>query len=195
VISLASITQIRPISDVNEIDSSLSKTGEGVTGCFVLCTPIRTYHLKAKHDIAMNSWIQTIQELYTTSTRSQKQVSAPRSEEKEVSGGTEVNIIGGEKIILEYSENGKKKSYNMKKKSIVIGRSSKANLILCKDMKISRNHAKIELNNAGIPILYDLGSLSGSLLNGAKIEMAPLNHGDIMTFGETEISFQVKDAK
>lgn len=89
----------------------------------------------------------------------------------------------------------RRKPIRWKKKSILIGRSSKADLVLDRDKKISRNHAKIELNNAGIPILFDLGSLSGSLLNGVKIEMEPLNPGDTIRFGETEISFQIKDSK
>jgi hypothetical protein len=60
-------------------------------------------------------------------------------------------------ITLEYTHNGKTKPYKMKKKTVIIGRSRKAELALEDDKKISRNHAKISLSPKNVPILYDLG--------------------------------------
>ena len=50
----------RPLSK-QEIESDLSIDPNDAVGCFVLSTPIRTFILRAKHESAMNDWIQTIQ--------------------------------------------------------------------------------------------------------------------------------------
>lgn len=41
-------------------------------------------------------------------------------------------------------------------------------------------------------VLYDLGSMSGSFVNGKKATKIDLKNGDKMTFGETEIIFCVE---
>ena len=77
----------------------------------------------------------------------------------------------------------------MKKDSIVIGRSTKADIYIS-DPKISRNHARIEMNSKGVPVLYDMGSLCGTLLNGVKVIKHPLKNGDTFLLGNTTFTFK-----
>jgi pSer/pThr/pTyr-binding forkhead associated (FHA) protein len=53
---------------------------------------------------------------------------------------------------------------------------------------VSRTHARVELREDG-PILVDLGSHNGTLLNGARVEgTAPLHNGDVIRIGD--VSFE-----
>ena len=54
----------------------------------------------------------------------------------------------------------------------------------------SRQHARIELRD-GEPVLVDLGSRNGTLLNGTRVEgTASLNHGDLIAIGDATIRCQ-----
>ncbi|MCB9707162.1 MAG: FHA domain-containing protein [Myxococcales bacterium] len=52
------------------------------------------------------------------------------------------------------------------------------------DPRLSRAHASVELGAAG-PLLRDLGSHNGTLVNGARVESASLGVGDVITLGRT----------
>jgi len=80
----------------------------------------------------------------------------------------------------------------MKKKSIVIGRSTKADLLIEKDKKMSRNHARLELNSEGVPVLYDLGSQSGIIIDGKRVSTKSLKDGMSFQLGDTTFSFVVQ---
>lgn len=70
-----------------------------------------------------------------------------------------------------------------------IGRS-KVNDIILLDPSTSRFHAVLSLRRNGW-IITDLGSKSGLLVNGTKVEkVAVVRQGDVITMGSTEITFR-----
>jgi hypothetical protein len=52
------------------------------------------------------------------------------------------------------------------------------------DRRLSRAHASVELEDAA-PLVRDLGSHNGSLVNGVRVESASLAAGDVITLGKT----------
>ncbi|MEZ4449019.1 MAG: FHA domain-containing protein [Nannocystaceae bacterium] len=54
------------------------------------------------------------------------------------------------------------------------------------DRRLSRAHARIELDDEG-PRLTDLGSHNGTFVNGARIDAARLDVGDVILVGQTSI--------
>jgi adenylate cyclase len=71
-----------------------------------------------------------------------------------------------------------------------IGRSEDNNLVL-RDRWISRNHAMLQCMESGEFYLIDLGSRNGSFLNGRRVSIpVVLQHGDRLTFGQTEVEFR-----
>lgn len=83
----------------------------------------------------------------------------------------------------------KPKEIKMKKNILTIGRSTKSDVHI-NDVKMSRNHAKIEVNQKGVPVLIDLGSLAGAFVNGNKVIISPLKNGDQITLGSTTFTFK-----
>jgi hypothetical protein len=72
----------------------------------------------------------------------------------------------------------------------VIGRSRDCELVL-EDAGISRRHAELRPNGDGWTIA-DLGSTNGVLLNGREVRAAqPLQGGDRLDLGSTEILFEL----
>lgn len=62
-----------------------------------------------------------------------------------------------------------------------IGRDP-ANSIFLNDMTVSRSHAKIVKNAAGV-LIEDLGSLNGTWVDGAIVNSAPLHDGSSVQIG------------
>ncbi|MHC4662766.1 MAG: FHA domain-containing protein [Planctomycetota bacterium] len=71
--------------------------------------------------------------------------------------------------------------------TITIGRASD-NPVSLDDPKSSRKHTQITLVGADY-FLVDLKSRNGTYLNGRKIEREPLRDGDIITIGDSKITF------
>jgi tetratricopeptide (TPR) repeat protein len=70
----------------------------------------------------------------------------------------------------------------------VIGRSQD-NPICIPDSSVSRKHVMVR-NLGGGWVVTDLGSGNGTLLNGEPIsDEMPLTHGDVLTLGDTEVTF------
>jgi serine phosphatase RsbU (regulator of sigma subunit) len=71
---------------------------------------------------------------------------------------------------------------------VTLGRATECTIPI-KDRYLSRRHAEI-VYDADAWIVRDLGSVNGTLLNGARLEgSAPLRAGDRITLGDTEIVF------
>jgi hypothetical protein len=70
---------------------------------------------------------------------------------------------------------------------IKIGRMASSHLQI-DDEGISRMHAVIEVGGSGEVNIIDLGSATGTLVNGKKVNKAPLANGDTITLGGVELS-------
>src|SRR5688572_15465185 len=72
-------------------------------------------------------------------------------------------------------------SYVPLSKSVTFGRS-RENDVHLPDASVSRQHLRIEKKNGRV-MAQDLGSRTGSRLNGLLIDEAPLVYGDALTVG------------
>jgi len=70
-----------------------------------------------------------------------------------------------------------------------LGRRGVGNDIILEDPYVSTRHAKIRLEG-GRYVLYDLGALNGTWLNGQRISRIVLMDGDDITVGTTELRFK-----
>src|SRR5512137_262464 len=70
---------------------------------------------------------------------------------------------------------------------IKIGRMATSHLQV-DDELVSRMHAVIEVGGPGQVFIFDLGSATGTLVNGKKVNKAPLNSGDVITLGGVDVA-------
>ncbi len=83
------------------------------------------------------------------------------------------------------------KRYDIASDSVGIGRSRKNNQVVLDDATVSRQHAKIKLEDDNF-YLYDLGSANGTFVNDEQIrEPRKLKDGDVIKFGEMELIFKI----
>jgi len=83
--------------------------------------------------------------------------------------------------------------YSLNAPSIVLGRSSEAD-ILIEDTGVSRRHLEIRTEN-GVTSAVDLGSTNGSYVNGQKVSgSTELTDGSTITMGRTKIIFRLLPA-
>lgn len=76
-------------------------------------------------------------------------------------------------------------THELREGNTIIGRSEDCNLVL-DEPGLSRKHVRITVD-AELIILFDLGSLNGTLVNGSEaLGKLPLHHGDIIIFDEFE---------
>ena len=75
---------------------------------------------------------------------------------------------------------------------ITIGRSDTNTLVIPEAgfPYVSSHHARIHLED-GVPMVEDLGSKNGTMVNGAIVERAELANGDIMQLGNMGPRFAV----
>jgi pSer/pThr/pTyr-binding forkhead associated (FHA) protein len=69
---------------------------------------------------------------------------------------------------------------------IKIGRMATSHLQV-DDELVSRMHAVIEVGGPGQVFIFDLGSAAGTMVNGKKVNKAPLNSGDVITLGGIDV--------
>lgn len=80
--------------------------------------------------------------------------------------------------------------YSLNAPSVVLGRSSEAD-ILVDDTGVSRRHLEIRTEN-GASRAIDLGSTNGSFVNGQKVQgEADLTDGSTIAMGRTRITFRL----
>jgi diguanylate cyclase (GGDEF)-like protein len=75
------------------------------------------------------------------------------------------------------------RKYPLEKSSVVIGRSSKADIQIDQE-SISRNHAKLQHDGKVIRI-SDMGSTNGTYVNDEQIKESVLRNGDFIKIGRT----------
>jgi chromosome segregation ATPase len=71
--------------------------------------------------------------------------------------------------------------------STVIGRGAHCDLQILTHF-VSREHARIVVN-AGTVLIEDLGSRNGVFVNSVRVDRHALEHGDLITIGETQFRF------
>lgn len=94
------------------------------------------------------------------------------------------------KLILQ-NPNGPEQEFKLAKASISLGRANTNDIIL-NDVRISRNHARLECGAQGITLI-DLGSSNGTRLNEERIDRATLRPGDAISLGNQQLKYQVDD--
>jgi hypothetical protein len=72
---------------------------------------------------------------------------------------------------------------------VVVGRSREADIVL-QDPNVSRRHAELRRDEGGWQIV-DLGSTNGIKVNGRRVGQQPLNPGDEITIGVTDLTFEL----
>lgn len=69
-----------------------------------------------------------------------------------------------------------------------VGRDAAQSDIVVDDPSVSRQHARLRLEN-GRFVLYDLASANGTSVNGQAIQKQPLRDGDKILFGQAEFTY------
>ena len=97
---------------------------------------------------------------------------------------------GGVLVVRTGSDSGK--SFNLAEGDNKIGRDQTCNVRLS-DESVSRQHALIRCEN-GVVSLFDVGSRSGTEIDGRAIGGHPLNDGDTVNVGRTTIKMMAPAA-
>src|SRR5688572_912351 len=79
------------------------------------------------------------------------------------------------------------KKYNVDRPSLIIGRSSKADIQIDQE-SVSRNHCKI-INTGNAIMLRDMGSTNGTYVNDEMIDEYVLRDGDFIKVGRCIFKF------
>ncbi|HYP47618.1 MAG TPA: DUF3662 and FHA domain-containing protein [Thermoleophilaceae bacterium] len=72
---------------------------------------------------------------------------------------------------------------------VVLGRSRECDIVV-DDPNVSRRHAELRREGAGWAIA-DLGSTNGIKVNGRRVSEAPLEPGDRVTLGVSDLTFEI----
>jgi len=78
---------------------------------------------------------------------------------------------------------------------IKVGTLSSSGLMLSWDDKVSRMHAVIEVNSPEDITVVDLGSHSGTFINGMRVNKGNVKFGDELRFGDTRVVVRPPDYK
>lgn len=73
-------------------------------------------------------------------------------------------------------------------KELQVGRSEECDIFLL-DPSVSRRHAVVAIEG-GAPIVRDVGSTNGTLVNGERVKERQLAEGDEVTFGKTTLRLE-----
>ncbi len=76
---------------------------------------------------------------------------------------------------------------------VTIGRSPTINTIVIQDKTISRQHARLELEDVHL-VVSDLNSANGTFVNNQRIQRTALKSGDLVRIGAYEFSWAYLDA-
>lgn len=172
--------------------------------CFRLRTPLSTFVLKAKHQVAMEEWIAALE----LSKAGKKKEEKHRGEEEKglLGGGEFVELNKMSDIALDEpsagyhkksvpqityrTEDGKKKIVKLPLGITTIGRSDSCSITL-EDKQVSRSHAKVEVSEAAA-VISDLGSGHGTRVNHQPLSgRLLLKNGDSISVGKTKLKFLV----
>jgi len=100
-----------------------------------------------------------------------------------------MNACYGKLVLI--NPNGPSQEYVLAKSNISMGRTI-TNDIVINDVRVSRNHARLECGQSGV-LLVDMGSFNGTRLNGVRIERATLKPDDTISLGGQQLKYKVED--
>jgi pSer/pThr/pTyr-binding forkhead associated (FHA) protein len=79
-------------------------------------------------------------------------------------------------------------NFTLSEKENTIGRTEE-NLVLLPDPSVSRQHARVVVEDNGRHVVFDLHSSNGSYVNRKQIQRAVLRDGDVLTIGNVSFRF------
>lgn len=80
---------------------------------------------------------------------------------------------------------------------ITLGRDPALAVVTFSDRSVSRLHARVEADAAGVFHIYDQGSTSGTWVNYEQVSASgrPLRHGDLINLGRVQLRFRLRPAE
>jgi len=158
-----------PVNDpeVSKVHCAVVQTGHGLlvcdlctrTGTFVNGTPVRVAPLAAGDTLRVGPVDVAMEFLSATTATPAAQSGPPPSIEIRFGG----------------------QAFDLAQTAIVVGRRTKCDLVL-DTPDVSLAHALV-FAYRGQPVVFDLGSRSGTLVNARRIRLAPLRNGDRLGIG------------
>lgn len=82
--------------------------------------------------------------------------------------------------------------FRVQRKVTLIGRGKDCSVTVI-DPSVSRIHAKLTVERSGSLTIEDLKSSNGTFVNDDRIDIATLNHGDIVRFGNVEFVIETAE--
>ena len=126
------------------------------------------------------------------------QVSTRRPNQEDLSSTRAISSVTAERLgiasagahlIVLDSKGNKRERISITRTPVTIGRMSSSDVVLS-DGNVSRRHAEIRRDGERW-VLVDLGSTNGSLVNGKLAREHELKNGDRLSFGTSELAFEV----
>jgi pSer/pThr/pTyr-binding forkhead associated (FHA) protein len=85
------------------------------------------------------------------------------------------------------------REFRLEKPIALVGRAEESDVGLFGDPTVAPRHAQIQRNGAEF-VLKDLTRNPGTFVNGQRIEVAPLHHGDLIGIGGYQVRFNLRNA-
>lgn len=114
---------------------------------------------------------------------------ATRAVSFDTAGRLGLKRSGAELIVLD-ARGEPSERISITREPVVIGRMSTSDVVLA-DSNVSRRHAELRRDSEGW-VLVDLGSTNGTLVNGKLAREHRLSDGDRLSFGTSELLFQLR---
>ena len=93
------------------------------------------------------------------------------------------------KLVVTFGETPRKEYSLDRRKSYVIGRSDKCDVVILNDKKVSRQHCILKADSDGHWVLTDQGSSNGTVVNHQPIVFQRLEDGDAVRVGRVVFEF------
>ena len=108
-------------------------------------------------------------------------------QEEEKEAPVEVEGISEEAVFVVKRGSTVGQRFPLRGGEITLGRDPQSDIFL-NDITVSRKHAKVTMEQSAIKV-SDVGSLNGTYVNGARVEVTTLKHGDELQIGKFKLIF------
>ena len=129
----------------------------------------------------------------SVSTRARSDAEAPAAKAIDSNTADRLGIAGAGSLVILDSEGKRTDKIALTSTPVVIGRLS-ANDVVLADPNVSRRHAELRRDGSRW-ILVDLDSTNGTLVNGKLAREHEIKHGDRLSFGTSELIFEIEGAR